>query len=144
MSPIFFFSFVIDISIIGRRKARNIAISNKLDVPAVTDGCPANAITIRRETRMAKAGMFVRSAVAGAVLALLNSGAMAAAKLPDTILFGVSYYDEYTPVDRVEQDARMMKEAGISIVRIAESTWGTLERSEGVLPGWRASIPTCW
>ena len=81
---------------------------------------------------MAKAGMLVRSAVAGAALALLNSGAMAAAKLPDTILFGVSYYDEYTPVDRVEQDARMMKEAGISIVRIAESTWGTLERSEGV------------
>ncbi|WP_447341123.1 beta-galactosidase, partial [Mycobacterium tuberculosis] len=44
----------------------------------------------------------------------------------------VAYYDEYTPVDRVEEDARMMKAAGISVVRIAESTWGTLEPKEGV------------
>ena len=73
-----------------------------------------------------------RSAVAGLVLALLQGVAAAAPKLPDTILFGVAYYDEYTPVDRLDEDVRLMKEAGISVVRIAESTWGTLERSEGV------------
>ncbi len=56
----------------------------------------------------------------------------AKAKLPDTVLFGVAYYDEYTPVDRVEEDARMMKAAGITVVRIAESTWGTLETGPGV------------
>lgn len=56
----------------------------------------------------------------------------AKAKLPDTVLFGVAYYDEYTPVDRVEEDARMMKAAGITVVRIAESTWGTLETRPGV------------
>ncbi len=56
----------------------------------------------------------------------------AAAQLPDTILYGVAYYDEYTPVDRVDEDARMMKAAGITVVRIAESTWGTLERQPGV------------
>ncbi|NUQ30731.1 MAG: cellulase family glycosylhydrolase, partial [Acidobacteriaceae bacterium] len=56
----------------------------------------------------------------------------AIAQLPDTILFGVAYYDEYTPVDRVEEDARMMKAAGITVVRIAESTWGTLEPQPGV------------
>ncbi|WP_263418243.1 beta-galactosidase [Terriglobus albidus] len=56
----------------------------------------------------------------------------AMAQLPDTILFGVAYYDEYTPVDRVEEDARMMKAAGITVVRIAESTWGTLEPQPGV------------
>lgn len=56
----------------------------------------------------------------------------AKAKLPDTVLFGVAYYDEYTPVDRVDEDARMMKAAGITVVRIAESTWGTLETSPGV------------
>jgi beta-galactosidase len=74
---------------------------------------------------------FVQAAAAVA-LGALCSGALAAAKLPDTILFGVAYYDEYTPVDRLDEDARMMKEAGISVVRVAESTWGTLERDEGV------------
>lgn len=69
---------------------------------------------------------------AGLALAMLQGAAMAAPKLPDTILFGVAYYDEYTPVDRLDEDVRLMKEAGISVVRIAESTWGTLERSEGV------------
>ncbi|MGC4012730.1 MAG: beta-galactosidase [Pseudomonas sp.] len=53
------------------------------------------------------------------------------AQVPDTILYGVAYYDEYTPVDRVDEDARMMKAAGISVVRIAESTWGTLEPQPG-------------
>ncbi|MEJ5978830.1 beta-galactosidase [Novosphingobium sp. PS1R-30] len=53
-------------------------------------------------------------------------------KSADTILYGVAYYDEYTPVDRVEKDAELMKAAGINVVRIAESTWGTLERQPGV------------
>lgn len=56
----------------------------------------------------------------------------AAAQLPKTILYGVAYYDEYLPVDRIEQDVAMMKAANISVVRIAESTWGTLERQPGV------------
>ena len=58
--------------------------------------------------------------------------APAYAQLPDTILYGVAYYEEYTPVDRVDEDARMMKAAGINVVRIAESTWGTLEPQPGV------------
>jgi beta-galactosidase len=74
----------------------------------------------------------MRGAVVATALAWSQGSASAAPKLPDTILFGVAYYDEYTPVDRIDEDARMMKEAGISVVRIAESTWGTLERSEGV------------
>jgi len=48
------------------------------------------------------------------------------------ILFGVAYYDEYMPFDRLEKDVSMMKAAGINIVRIAESTWGTVETQEGV------------
>ncbi|MEO6716928.1 MAG: beta-galactosidase [Novosphingobium sp.] len=52
--------------------------------------------------------------------------------LPDTILYGAAYYDEYAPVDRVEQDAALMEAAGINVVRIAESTWGTLEPQPGV------------
>lgn len=50
----------------------------------------------------------------------------------DRPLFGVAYYDEYMPYDRLDQDVRLMKEAGITVVRIAESTWGTLEPQDGV------------
>ncbi|BEV00623.1 beta-galactosidase [Novosphingobium olei] len=57
--------------------------------------------------------------------------AQAAPSLPDTVLFGAAYYDEYTPSPRAEQDAAMMKAAGISVVRIAESTWSTLEPQPG-------------
>ncbi|HEX7983570.1 MAG TPA: alpha-amylase family protein, partial [Duganella sp.] len=74
----------------------------------------------------------MRGAVAAAALAWSQGSALAAPRLPDTVLFGVAYYDEYTPVDRIDEDVRMMKAAGISVVRVAESTWGTLERSEGV------------
>lgn len=69
---------------------------------------------------------------AAMLLALPTGAAMAEPRLPDTILFGVAYYDEYTPADRIEEDARLMKAAGITVVRIAESTWGTLERRPGV------------
>lgn len=51
---------------------------------------------------------------------------------PSTILFGAAYYDEYTPTDRLETDVHMMKAIGINTVRIAESTWGTLEPHPGV------------
>lgn len=53
-------------------------------------------------------------------------------RTPQSILYGVSYYDEYTPVDRIDEDFRLMKEANITVVRIAESTWGTLEPQPGV------------
>lgn len=48
------------------------------------------------------------------------------------LLFGVAYYDEYMPYERLEQDVTMMKKAGINTVRIAESTWSTCEPQEGV------------
>src|SRR4051812_47183603 len=49
-----------------------------------------------------------------------------------TILFGAAYYEEYSPSDRLDEDVRMMKATGITVVRIAESTWGTLEPQNGV------------
>jgi beta-galactosidase len=49
-----------------------------------------------------------------------------------TILFGAAYYEEYAPSDRLDEDVRMMKETGITVVRIAESTWGTLEPKPGI------------
>ena len=47
------------------------------------------------------------------------------------LLYGAAYYDEYMPYDRLDEDIRMMKEAGINLVRIAESTWSTCEPQEG-------------
>ena len=46
--------------------------------------------------------------------------------------YGVAYYDEYMPYDRLDQDITMMLAAGITTVRIAESTWSTLEPQNGV------------
>lgn len=48
------------------------------------------------------------------------------------LLYGATYYDEYMPYDRLQQDVAMMKKAGINTVRIAESTWSTCEPQEGV------------
>ena len=50
----------------------------------------------------------------------------------DKLHFGVAYYDEYMPTSRVEQDIDLMKKAGVTVVRIGESTWSTLEPREGV------------
>lgn len=47
------------------------------------------------------------------------------------ILFGAAYYDEYMPQSRVDEDMRLMKEAGMNVIRIAESTWSTWEPREG-------------
>jgi beta-galactosidase len=50
----------------------------------------------------------------------------------DELLFGVAYYDEYMPYERLDKDISMMKDAGINVVRIAESTWSTMEPQEGI------------
>ncbi len=47
------------------------------------------------------------------------------------LLFGTAYYPEYMPYDRLEKDIRMMKTAGMNTLRIAESTWSTLEPEDG-------------
>lgn len=75
-----------------------------------------------------------RLALAASVLAssaALAKPAVSAPRLPDTVLFGAAYYDEYSPEDRLDKDIALMKAAHISVVRIAESTWGTLERQPG-------------
>jgi beta-galactosidase len=51
------------------------------------------------------------------------------------VLYGAAYYNEYMPADlqpgRLEKDVRLMKEAGISVVRMGESTWSLWEPSDG-------------
>ncbi|WPC75554.1 beta-galactosidase [Vibrio porteresiae] len=49
----------------------------------------------------------------------------------DTPYFGVAYYTEYMPFERLSKDIEMMKAAHINVVRIGESTWATMEPEEG-------------
>lgn len=52
--------------------------------------------------------------------------------MENNLIFGAAYYPEYMPYDRIEKDIRMMKDAGMNTVRIAESTWSTEEPEDGV------------
>ena len=45
--------------------------------------------------------------------------------------YGVDYYPEHWPEERWEKDARLMQEAGLNVVRLAEFAWSKLEPSEG-------------
>ncbi|MDB5080610.1 MAG: hypothetical protein JWP00_2534 [Chloroflexi bacterium] len=47
------------------------------------------------------------------------------------MLFGASYYNEYLPVERLNEDIRLMKEAGFSFVRMGDSIWSQSEPREG-------------
>ena len=62
------------------------------------------------------------------------SSAVPGASQP-TILYGAAYYNEYMPADlqpgRLEKDVELMKAAGISVVRMGESTWSLWEPSDG-------------
>ena len=48
----------------------------------------------------------------------------------DNVLYGAAYYQEYMPTDRLAEDSKLMKEGGISIVRLGESTWSLFEPRE--------------
>ncbi len=47
------------------------------------------------------------------------------------LYFGAAYYDEYMPYERMDTDMQMMREAGMNVIRIAESTWSTWEPENG-------------
>jgi beta-galactosidase len=49
----------------------------------------------------------------------------------DTVLYGAAYYPEYMPYERLDQDIALMQKAGISVVRIGESSWGLWEPRDG-------------
>ncbi len=47
------------------------------------------------------------------------------------VLYGVAYYNEYMPYERLDADVALMKQAGISVVRMGESTWSLWEPEDG-------------
>ncbi|MBE7159203.1 MAG: beta-galactosidase, partial [Rhodospirillales bacterium] len=48
-----------------------------------------------------------------------------------TILVGADYYPDQTPEELWADDARMMAEMGLTVVRMAEFAWGLMEPVEG-------------
>jgi beta-galactosidase len=44
---------------------------------------------------------------------------------------GVAYYPEHWPEERWPEDIRLMREAGLTVARLAEFAWSTLEPAEG-------------
>lgn len=48
------------------------------------------------------------------------------------LLFGAAYYDEYMPYDRIDTDMQLLRDAGMNVIRIAESTWSTWEPQDGI------------
>ncbi|MGE5646611.1 MAG: beta-galactosidase [Acidobacteriota bacterium] len=67
-----------------------------------------------------------------AAAAAFAATALAQAPKIDTVLYGASYYHEYMPYERLEKDVELMQKAGISVVRVGESTWTSWEPREGV------------
>jgi beta-galactosidase len=53
------------------------------------------------------------------------------ARLPAHVLYGVAYYAEYQPYDRLERDLDLMAEAGLTVIRVGESVWSTWEPEDG-------------
>jgi beta-galactosidase len=49
----------------------------------------------------------------------------------DSVLYGVAYYPEYMPTDRLDKDVALMQKAGITVVRVGESTWSSWEPRDG-------------
>ena len=53
------------------------------------------------------------------------------------LLYGVAYYHENMQTERLDTDVKLMKECGINVVRIAESSWGNMEPRDGEFDfGW--------
>jgi beta-galactosidase len=50
----------------------------------------------------------------------------------DNILYGAAYYHEYMPSERLDKDIELMKDAGLTVVRVGESSWALFEPQEGV------------
>ena len=47
------------------------------------------------------------------------------------VLYGAAYYPEYMPYERLEKDVQLMEQAGITVARMGESSWGLWEPQDG-------------
>src|SRR3984957_16160066 len=84
---------------------------------------------IRSNTFLITAMMMAAASVFG------QSAAPTPGASQPTILYGAAYYNEYMPADlqpgRLDKDVALMKYAGITVVRMGESTWSLWEPADG-------------
>jgi beta-galactosidase len=75
------------------------------------------------------------AALAGLPWVMLSQQPAAPGSRMPTVLYGAAYYNEYMPADlqpgRLEKDVALMQQAGISVVRMGESTWSLWEPADG-------------
>jgi beta-galactosidase len=88
------------------------------------------------KTFRASFAVLVAAAMLGSSFSLLaQAPSVAPGASQPTILYGAAYYNEYMPADlqpgRLEKDVALMTAAGITVVRMGESTWSLWEPSDG-------------
>jgi beta-galactosidase len=66
-----------------------------------------------------------------AVAALAGIAADPAPVHFSNVLYGAAYYHEYMPYDRLDKDVELMRQAGLTVVRMGESTWSLWEPQDG-------------
>jgi beta-galactosidase len=89
----------------------------------------------RTKTFPRSAAVFVAAAMFACSFSVLAESSPAPGASQPTILYGAAYYNEYMPAalgpGRLEKDVALMKAAGITVVRMGESTWSLWEPSDG-------------
>lgn len=73
----------------------------------------------------------IATAIAFTTAATAQSNRTFAPDKMETVLYGVAYYPEYMPTDRLDKDVELMQKAGITVVRVGESTWSSWEPRDG-------------
>jgi len=69
--------------------------------------------------------------IAGIAVAVEPASRPFAPDRMETVLYGVAYYPEYLPAERLDRDVELMRQAGITVVRAGESTWSSWEPRDG-------------
>jgi beta-galactosidase len=80
---------------------------------------------------MVRQSLYIVFLITCSPLSIAQTKAAFAPDKMDNILYGAAYYEEYMPYDRLEQDVQLMQQAGISVVRMGESSWGLWEPQDG-------------
>ena len=97
----------------------------------------ANGAVIATAAGMKLPAWACRLDVSGTDKAAIVAGVPATGQIEHALLLGVDYYPDQTPEDLWEEDARMIAEAGLTNVRVAEFAWSLMEPLEGRFEfGW--------
>jgi len=86
---------------------------------------------IRAKFRVGVAALAVFHLSLGISAAQAQTADSSATPALPNVLYGAAYYHEYMPYDRLDKDVALMKEAGLNVVRMGESTWSLWEPADG-------------